>query len=104
MGNFRRRLADGPLTPREERWAMNHTVQATASLIFKTALIEIGKRFGFASILLPMHDAVLLQFHPGKIARTDFEGECAALMKNAFQTVCPGIRAKVSIGSFVSAE
>ena len=61
-GNRRYRRSRGGLTAKEARWSINHRVQSTASLIFKEALIDLVAEFGRQSILLPVHDAVLLQF------------------------------------------
>ena len=80
---------------------MNQPVQATASLIFKEALIALANRFGNDSILLPMHDAVLMQFAAGE----GFEGKCSeaeVLMLNAFHARCPGIAPRVTAGSFAA--
>ncbi|NNU43367.1 DNA polymerase [Ramlibacter montanisoli] len=100
FGNARRRRATGDLSAKEQRWAMNHKVQATASLIFKRALINIADRFGPAVILLPMHDAVLLQFSPAHISRAEFENSCIELMKSAFTKYCPGVSPKVVSANF----
>lgn len=100
LGNGRRRTQDKELTRKEERWAINHPVQATASLIFKTALLNISTRFGWRAILLPMHDAALLQFSPAHISREQFERECVGLMQDAFASVFPGVVAKVTATPF----
>jgi DNA polymerase I len=100
LGNKRRRLSDNNLTRKEERWAMNHIIQGTASLIFKRALIEISQRFGREAILLPMHDAVLLQFRPAEMPRAIFEEECSVLMQKAFRAHCPGLVVRVTSASF----
>ena len=102
FGNFRRRTSEGELTYKEQRWAMNHIVQGSASIIFKDALIRLAGRFGVNSILLPMHDAVLLQFSPQEITRVEFEKEAAAMMINAFQYYCPNAKPKVIATHFGS--
>jgi DNA polymerase I len=100
FGNLRRRRGSGALSPKETRWAMNHKIQASASLIFKRALIGIARRFGPDSVLLPMHDAVLLQFDPAVLQRADFESDCVGIMQDAFQTYCPGVEPKVTSAPF----
>jgi DNA polymerase-1 len=98
LGNRRVRRERGPLTGKERRWALNHVVQGTASLIFKNALIGLEKRFGKGAILFPMHDAVLLQFDPAAAEKE--KHEAIAIMESAFASVCPGITARVVSASF----
>lgn len=100
FGNKRRRVQSGPLTKKEARWSMNHRVQASASVIFKTALIRIVERFGPTTVLLPMHDAALLQFSPTDISRAAFEAECVSLMQSAFTSFFPNLKPKVVAQSF----
>jgi hypothetical protein len=99
-GNARRRLGAGELTSKELRWAMNHKVQATASLVFKTSIVAIAKEFGANSLLLPMHDAMLLQFDPAHIDRENFEARCIEVMKTSFAKYCQGLEPRVIASSF----
>lgn len=99
LGNSRLRKSKGLLTSRERRWATSQTVQGTASLVFKTALIDIEKELDGSSILLPVHDAVLMQFSKQKDIALETE-KVSNLMKNAFQKWCPQISARVSHGPF----
>jgi len=63
FGNRRVRTSTGEhLSLKEQRWALNQPVQSTASLIFKEALNGIIADFGVEPVILPVHDAVLLQF------------------------------------------
>lgn len=62
-GNFLRRETREPLTEKEKRSCVSQVVQGTASLIFKKALIEINNTGNFR-IILPMHDAVLVEHLP----------------------------------------
>ena len=99
LGNRRYRTTEGNLTSKERRWALNQPVQATASLIFKEALVALADQFGMNSIMLPVHDAVLMQFE----SDDKFESKVRAAevtMLEAFRRRCPGINARVSIGSF----
>lgn len=64
LGNYRYRDKPGPLTPKEERSAISQVVQGTASLIFKKALLAVSK-FHTTELILPMHDAMLLQVESG---------------------------------------
>jgi len=67
-GNYLRRTRKNKkqfvknLSRKESRTAVSHVVQGTGSYIFKCALLEIGK-LKDVNILVPMHDAVLVQ-HP----------------------------------------
>jgi DNA polymerase-1 len=101
LGNRRWRTSQGALTQKEMRWAVNQPVQATASLIFKEALIELNKRFGWEAILVPMHDAVLLQLH-----LADWEAqveEAREIMVQAYKARCPGIFPRVTVTDFAEA-
>lgn len=98
MGNRRVRRAAGPLTNKERRWALNHIIQATASLIFKRALIVLAERFGNASIVLPMHDAVLLQLDNASLPKAT--AEAMSLMKDAFSTYCPNVTPRIANTAF----
>jgi DNA polymerase I-like protein with 3'-5' exonuclease and polymerase domains len=104
MGNRRFRQSDGPLTAKEKRWAVNQYIQGTASVIFKQAIIAIGQCFGSDSILLPMHDAVLLQYDNGQITKEDFEHQAAELMTSAFENWCPGVTPRVVSADFGTLE
>lgn len=95
FGNFRKRTLEGRLSHKEMRWALNHRVQATASLIFKSALIRIAADMGHSALLLPMHDAVLLQ-RPLSEDRDRFVATAIEHMRAAFQNHCPGVRPKVA--------
>jgi DNA polymerase I-like protein with 3'-5' exonuclease and polymerase domains len=101
LGNFRARSHSGPLTSKERRWAMNHPVQSTASLIFKEALLKLAERFGNNSILLPVHDAVLMQF-PANSSLEATVTEASNLMLEAFRQRCPGIKPRVAVSPFFS--
>jgi hypothetical protein len=74
-------------------------VQGTASLIFKTALLKLASHFGNDSIVLPMHDAVLLQL-PVDSTFTPAKKTAIGLMKSAFEQWCPGMNAKVVPSKF----
>ncbi|MES1980808.1 MAG: DNA polymerase [Pseudomonadota bacterium] len=100
MGNYRKRTGEGSLSTKELRWAMNQSVQGTASLIFKEALIGLSAMFGHQSILLPMHDAVLLQFDANVISREQFESQAIEIMRSSFLRYCPRIVPKVTNASF----
>jgi len=79
------------------RW-FSQVVQGTASLIFKKALLEVGK-VEDVTIVLPMHDALLFEHHlvetPGKVVEI-FEAVMTAALDNR-------ITGKASVGEFAPA-
>lgn len=99
LGNRRLRTSTGSLTHKEKRWALNHPVQATASLIFKEALISVAREVGTESVILPMHDAVLLQLSNDSSFERKVE-RSTEIMITAFKRHLPGINARVTVGSF----
>jgi DNA polymerase I-like protein with 3'-5' exonuclease and polymerase domains len=98
FGNRRSRTHSGKLQPEERRWAVSQVVQGNASLIFKEALLRLQERFGPNAIVLPMHDAVLMQFETGEVRKST--SDASALMKAAFEHRFPAINAKVSTERF----
>ena len=101
LGNGRIRKNSGSLKPRERRWAVSQRIQGTASLIFKTAIIELAASFGPNLILLPMHDAVLMQFQNGCDLNVCIE-RVKMIMSDAFAKWCPSVNARISHGGFAS--
>lgn len=78
--------------------ALSHKIQATASLIFKAALIEVEKTIKNVDFILPMHDAALYQCKP-----IDFENlkiKISEIFKNEFKKHCPSINPEVKEGNF----
>lgn len=100
-GNRRYRRNRGSLTAREARWSLNHRVQSTASLIFKEALIDLAAEFGRQSILLPIHDAVLLQFDADALFEEKVQRSCE-IMKDAFTRRFPKINVRIAARRFDS--
>ena len=99
FGNRRCRVGEGELSYREKRWALNHPVQSTASLVFKEALLAIAREVGEEHIILPMHDAVLLEFKDDDNFKLNVE-RAEAAMTNAFGQRLPSIRPRITKGSF----
>ena len=98
FGNHRKRIRTGPLSPKEKRWAVNQVIQGTASLIFKKALLALRDEFGKRAIVLPVHDAVLMQFAEG--TKSKAIPIAVKLMENAFLEFCPEIKGRVTHGGF----
>jgi DNA polymerase-1 len=104
MGNRRtRRSFRDTLSAKERRWAVNHPVQGTASLVFKSALLSLADHFGVGSILIPMHDAILLQFDSKDGNSREINETVERLMAAAFEKWCPGIRPKICRAEFAPA-
>ena len=101
FGNRRVRSLQGALTNKEGRWALNQPVQSTASLIFKEALIELEQAFQRESIVLPVHDAVLMQFADNEEFESTVE-RAKALMVSTFRHRFPQIEPRVTDGPFAS--
>lgn len=82
-GNFRKLYED------ETGWALSHKVQATASYIYKSALIRVADEVKSAEFLIPMHDGTVYQIpinDYGNIASS-----IKSIYKEEFQKVCPDI-------------
>ena len=91
-GNFR-------LSENEETtWGLSHQVQATASLIFKKALIAVSKNVPSAEFLIPMHDAALYQIKEDRYEISKIE--IIKIFKTEFKRVCNKINVEVTSGGF----
>lgn len=100
LGGHRKRSASGPLSNEESRWALSQRIQGTGSLIFKEAALLIEKELEDTSIILPMHDAFLLQFDKASIDEGKELGiKC---MQEAMRKRCPNVDPKVSVETFAS--
>jgi DNA polymerase-1 len=97
LGNHYTREGRGPLTGKEQRSAVSQVVQGTASLIFKKALLEVGK-LDDVTIILPMHDAVLFEHRSA-----DTPGKVVAAFEEAMTNTLEGkVSGKASVGAFMS--
>ena len=82
---------------KEIRSGVSQKVQGTGALIFKLALLEIGKLPEFR-LVLPMHDAALVEHSPevdAKAIITVFENTMSTFFKNKIQ-------GKASISNFAT--
>ncbi|MCC5849710.1 MAG: hypothetical protein JJU29_16625 [Verrucomicrobia bacterium] len=61
LGNYRYRTKEGVLDRKEMRWATSQVIQGTGSLILKRLINRITTELPHVAILLPMHDALLLE-------------------------------------------
>lgn len=87
-GNFRLVLDEN-----NSHWALSHKIQATASLIFKHALITVNKKVPDADFLIPMHDGAVYQVDQFNydISKDNIE----KLYIDSFKKICPNISPRV---------
>ena len=100
FGNYRYRTSQGnKLSSEEKRWVVSQRIQGTAAYIFKKTIIEIDASFSNVDILLPMHDALLLQ------VPVDFPQEqvysIEQIFIEKFAKECPSIKPRVKFDKFV---
>lgn len=95
-GNFFNRTKERALSNKEKRSAISHVVQGTGSYIFKKAILNISYEKD-VDILIPMHDAVLIQhtdlYNPEKIVEI-FQNTMTSVLNEK-------IKGKASVESFV---
>ena len=99
LGNHRYRTKDGVLDPKERRWAISQVVQGTGSLILKKLLIELATSVPEALVMLPMHDALLLEIPEEKSA--GLTEELLRCCRKVFSQICPSVIPAVCEKSFV---
>jgi DNA polymerase I len=101
LGSHRYRAKSGDLDAKEKRWAVSQVIQGTGSLILKKAIIMINQRLPEVSILLPMHDALLVEVPEESL--TELTLELLKCLRNAFLNICPLGSAAVKIKGFAEA-
>jgi DNA polymerase I-like protein with 3'-5' exonuclease and polymerase domains len=103
LGNSRLRThVSGRLSQDEARWVISQRIQGTAAMLLKRVIIEIHKKHNNVGILLPMHDALLLQ-----VPRADAEKKKQQIRRifiNTFKEECPEIEPRVSFKLFSESE
>lgn len=70
-------------------WGLSHRIQATASLIYKNAVIRVWKEIYGTKFLIPMHDGTLYQVSERRYAL--LEDQIKHIYEDEFRKVCPGI-------------
>lgn len=88
QGNFRKVHND------ESTWSLSHLIQATASLIYKNAVIRTHEEVPSADFLIPMHDGTLYQ-----IKNSEYIGVKAVIEKiyeDEFKKICPKLNPRVN--------
>jgi hypothetical protein len=100
MGNRRYLAQKGQITGKERRWVPNQIIQGTASYIFKKSLIELKRQIGEVRLLVPMHDAILLEVKEDMEDHVKKTVQC--LFNGMFKAVCPDIEPSVSFEEFAA--
>jgi DNA polymerase-1 len=99
LGNYRYRdMRTKHLTDAEKRWVISQRIQGTASVILKKAILEISNKLPDVDILLPMHDALLLQNHADKAA--EVRNIVEKIFIDEFVKLCPSIKPRISFKDF----
>jgi DNA polymerase I len=98
MGNRRYLAEEGRITSKERRWVPNQIIQGTASFILKKSLIELKRQIGEVQLLIPMHDAILLEVK--EEMNDKVKSVVQALFNGTFKSVCPDIKPNVSFEEF----
>ncbi len=87
-GNFRYRGEE------EVNWALSHVIQATASLIYKRAVVRVFVELERAKFLIPMHDGTVYQI--AEMWYDKLRPKVEEIYMEEFEKVCPKIKAKVN--------
>jgi DNA polymerase family A len=98
FGNHRYRDVDGELSARERRWAVSQLVQGTGALILKKVIIALKNTLPEVSILLPMHDALLVEAPTRCVA--EFTTEMITCFRQSFTEICPAISPAIKVKQF----
>ena len=81
-----------------ERWAPNHVIQSTAAGIFKNALVKYVNGTKHGRILVPMHDAILIEVEAEEYKQEkNLIYQC---MKESFETFSQGMACKIHYDNF----
>lgn len=98
IGNKRYLSKIGESSNYEKRWIPNQLIQGTASLILKSSIIELRKRFSYINFLIPMHDAILIEVPTKKI--TEIKADIKKIFEDKFTEYCPSISTSISFEVF----
>ena len=102
LGNYRNRTKKGPLDAREKRWAVSQVVQGTGALILKRVIQKLTQVIPDAQMLLPMHDALLIEIP--SLDKAEITQEIAAAFIDTFVEACPGTKPRVSLEPFAGTQ
>ena len=91
LGNVRKINPDG-----DNKWVINHLIQSTSSLIFKTALLNVESinNLGKIHLIIPMHDAALYIVDRQEGIKNEIQKQFVAAFKRYFQNIDPIVKFK----------
>jgi hypothetical protein len=98
LTGYIRRFTEDDYKSEIARWAPNHIIQSTASGIFKNALVKYLNTTKRGKILVPMHDAILIEVESEIYAQE--KNNIYTCMIESFETICSGIKCKVHFDNF----
>ncbi|GJQ61060.1 MAG: hypothetical protein SCALA702_01130 [Melioribacteraceae bacterium] len=98
MGNRRYLRNKGSITQEEKRWVLSQKIQGTASLIFKRGIIAINQKYPELNIMVPMHDALLIEVEAE--SEEAYSQKVIRIMKEKYNEVCPEIDVRISLEEF----
>ncbi len=101
LGNHRNRTKQGELDSKECRWVVSQIVQGTGSLILKKLIIELASTIPEVFVLLPMHDALLVEVPEDKSAV--ITADLLSCCRKVFSEVCPLVMPSVYEKTFAEA-
>jgi DNA polymerase I-like protein with 3'-5' exonuclease and polymerase domains len=78
----------------EVSWALSHVIQATASLIYKRAVVRVFVELDRAKFLIPMHDGTVYQI--ADIWYDELKPKIEKIYIEEFERSCPKIKGKVN--------
>lgn len=76
-------------------WGLSHVIQATASLIYKKAVVRVFLELDRAKFLIPMHDGTVYQIY--NIWYDELKPKIEKIYIEEFKRACPKIKGKVNI-------
>jgi DNA polymerase I-like protein with 3'-5' exonuclease and polymerase domains len=97
-GNRRYISNNEKLTDKEKRWIPNQVIQGTSSYIFKKSLLALSTKANYVSLLIPMHDGILMEIQKEKV--NEAKKIIIEIFNDEFRTVCPDINTSVSFENF----
>ena len=92
LGNVRKINPDG-----DNKWVVNHLIQSTSSLIFKTALLNVEsiKKLSKIQLIIPMHDAALyIVDRQEEGIKNEIQKQFVAAFKKYFPNINPIVKFK----------
>jgi len=97
-GNKRYLLNKDKLSNKEKRWIPNQIVQGTSSYILKKSILSFHYKYPEALILIPMHDAVLIEVQESESEA--IKSDVFYIFCDEFSRVCPNIKTNIDFEAF----